>query len=78
VIISRKPIGSYHYAKTVERGEKRLCECFVFLLLVTQERSTWREQGQRVRAWFPKDQAAELVNERPLAMMIRNLLDGPQ
>jgi hypothetical protein len=47
----------------------------VFLLLVTQERSTWREQGQRTRAWFPKDEAAELVNEGPLAMMIRNLLD---
>jgi 8-oxo-dGTP pyrophosphatase MutT (NUDIX family) len=76
-IISRKPIGSYQYAKTVERGEKRWCKCFVFLLLVTQERASWREQGQRTRAWFPKDEAADLVNEEPLAMMIRNLLDTP-
>lgn len=77
-IISRKPIGSYHYAKTVERGEKRWCKCFVFLLLVTQERASWREQGQRTRAWFPKDEAADLVNEEPLAMMIRNLLATPE
>jgi 8-oxo-dGTP pyrophosphatase MutT (NUDIX family) len=36
-IISRKPIGSYHYAKTLDRGEERLCECIVFLMLVTHE-----------------------------------------
>jgi len=77
-IISRKPIGSFHYAKTLDRGEERLCECIVFLMLVTHEALTWREQKERTRAWFPRDEAAELVNEGALAMMIRNLLTTPQ
>jgi 8-oxo-dGTP pyrophosphatase MutT (NUDIX family) len=77
-IISRKPIGSFHYAKTLDRGEERLCECIVFLMLFTHEALTWREQKERTRAWFPRDEAAELVNEGALAMMIRNLLTTPQ
>ena len=36
-IIGRRPIGSYHYAKTVSPGEERLCKCIVFLMLVTHE-----------------------------------------
>jgi ADP-ribose pyrophosphatase YjhB (NUDIX family) len=73
-IIGRRPIGSYHYTKSIERGEDRLCECVVFPMLVTHEAPTWREQGQRTRAWFQRDEAAQLVNEGALAEMIRNLL----
>jgi hypothetical protein len=73
-IIGRKPIGSYHYAKAVTPGEERLCECIVFLMLVTHEAPTWREQKERTRQWFPRDEAAALVNEGALAIMIRNLL----
>jgi 8-oxo-dGTP pyrophosphatase MutT (NUDIX family) len=73
-IVGRRPIGSYAYTKAMERGEDRLCECTVFLMLVTHEAATWREQAQRVRAWFPRDQAAELVDEGGLAQMIRALL----
>ena len=77
-IMGQKPIGSYHYAKTVNPGEERLCECIVFLMLVTHEAPTWREQKERTRAWFPRDKAAELVNEGALAMMIRTLLAPPE
>jgi hypothetical protein len=77
-IIGRRPIGSYHYTKSFERGEERLCECIVFLMLVTSEAPTWREQAQRTRAWFPRDQAAELVSEGSLALMILNLLRPPE
>ncbi len=76
-IIGRRPIGSFHYTKSMERGEERLCECIVFLMLVTNEASTWREQGQRAREWFPRDTAAELVTEGSLAVMIRNLFQAP-
>ncbi len=73
-IISRKPIGSFHYSKTMDAGEERLCECIVFLMLVTHEAPSWREQKERTRAWFPRDEAAALVNEGALSTMIRNLL----
>ena len=76
-IIGRRPIGAYPYAKTMERGEERLCECIVFLMLVTHEAPTWREQAQRTRSWFPRDKAAELVEEGALSLMIRTLLEPP-
>ncbi len=73
-IVGRRPIGSFPYTKLMEHGEERLCECIVFLMLVTHEASMWREKAQRTRAWFSRDEAAELVEERILALMIRNLL----
>jgi 8-oxo-dGTP pyrophosphatase MutT (NUDIX family) len=72
-IVGRKPIGSYHYTKSMIGTGARLCECIVFLMLVTEEAATWREQAERRRAWFPKEKAAELVNEGALAVIIRNL-----
>ncbi len=72
-IIGCKPIGSYHYTKSMPGMETRLCECIVFLMLVTAEAATWREQAQRTREWFPRDKAASLVNEGALAVMIGNL-----
>ncbi len=77
-IVGRRPIGSFPYSKTMEGGEERLCECIVFLMLVTKERPSWREQAQRRRAWFPRDLAANLVEEGALVVMIRNLLHAPQ
>ena len=62
----------------MERGDDRLCECIIFLMLVTHQAPSWREKAQRTRAWFPKDKAAELVNEGALAVMIRNLLQIPR
>ena len=73
-IVGRRPIGSYPYTKAMELGEDRLCECLVFIMLVTDEAPTWREQGQRTRRWFPRDDAANMVDEGALAEMIRNLL----
>jgi 8-oxo-dGTP pyrophosphatase MutT (NUDIX family) len=77
-IVGRRPIGSFFYAKTLDYGEDRLCERVVFLMLVTNEAPTWREQAQRRRAWFKRDIAAEVVQEGALALMISNLLDVPR
>lgn len=75
--VSRKPLGSYHYSKLLADGEARLCECIVYLLRVTAEAETWPEQSQRRRAWFPKQEAATLVEEGALALLIQNLLSTP-
>ena len=77
-IIGRRPIGAFSYTKTMDRGEDRLCDCIVFLMLVTHEAPTWREQAQRTRAWFPRDEAAERVEEGGLSLMIRGLLQVPE
>jgi 8-oxo-dGTP pyrophosphatase MutT (NUDIX family) len=73
-IVGRRPIGSFAYTKTMDWGEERLCECIVFLMLVTNEAPSWREMTERKRAWFPRDVAAEVVDEGALAVLIRNLL----
>jgi 8-oxo-dGTP pyrophosphatase MutT (NUDIX family) len=75
-IIGHKPMGSYYYAKSMPNGDDRLCQAVVFLLRVTLEASTWREQTQRIRGWFPRKVAASMVDEGSLAIMIENLLDG--
>jgi hypothetical protein len=48
----------------------RLCEVVVFPLRVTLEAVTWREQTQRMLAWFSRDEAAALVDEGGLALII--------
>jgi 8-oxo-dGTP pyrophosphatase MutT (NUDIX family) len=77
-VIGRKPIGSYHYTKSLEGMETRLCECVVFPMLVTDEAETWREKAERTREWFPVERAAALVNEWALAVIIRSLLLPPK
>ena len=77
-IVGRRPIGSFPYTKDLGLGEERLCECIFFLMLVTDEASTWREQAQRSRIWFPRDQAAEMVEEGLLAAVILTLLHVPK
>jgi 8-oxo-dGTP pyrophosphatase MutT (NUDIX family) len=73
-----RPVGSFSYCKVLESGEQRLCECIVFLMLVTSEAPRWLEMADRRRAWFPKDVAAEMVKEAELAVMIRNLRHAPR
>jgi 8-oxo-dGTP pyrophosphatase MutT (NUDIX family) len=73
-ILGRRPIGSFPYCKRMDDGDERLCECVVFLMLVTNEAPSWREKAERRRVWFPQDVAAEMVEEGTLAVMIRNLL----
>jgi 8-oxo-dGTP pyrophosphatase MutT (NUDIX family) len=75
--VGRKPFGSYHYAKCIAPGDDRLCECIVFLMLVTNEAQSWPEMSQRKRAWYPRDKAAALVWEGGLATMIRDLRHPP-
>jgi hypothetical protein len=77
-IVGQRPIGSFAYTKDLGLGEQRLCECVVFLMLVTHEAPSWREQAERRRIWFPRDIAAEMVEEGLLAAMIRNLLHVPK
>ena len=69
-IVARKPAGIYHYSKGLPSSEERLCEVIVFPLRVVREANTWREKAERKRVWFPKDDAAALVDEGGLALII--------
>jgi 8-oxo-dGTP pyrophosphatase MutT (NUDIX family) len=71
-LLSRKPIGSFHYFK---RDENLTGEILVrvFVLAVEQEKKNWPEKGERRVRWFTLRQAAALVKERELARLLRSI-----
>jgi 8-oxo-dGTP pyrophosphatase MutT (NUDIX family) len=66
------PIGNYIYRKLDDRGGRSL-QVAVFLLRVRRERSHWREQDQRRRAWFEVREAVKQVRESKLRTLIKGL-----
>jgi hypothetical protein len=69
-VIAKKPIGTYPYPKVLPHGEERLCFIEVYPLRVTLETRKWRERAERQRAWFRAEEAAGLVDEGGLALII--------
>ena len=68
--IKKKPISFYPCAKVLSAGEEKLCFIEVYPLRVTLEAVIWREQAERKRAWFRAEEAASLVDEGGLALII--------
>ena len=71
--VSKKPVGSYHYTKELPDRDQRLLVVEVYPLLVKKELRTWREAAERTRAWFVPEEAASLVAEGGLALLISEL-----
>jgi ADP-ribose pyrophosphatase YjhB (NUDIX family) len=69
-IISKKSIGVYAYTKILSDRTDRLCLVEVYPLRVTLETVKWRERRERERVWFPCADAAELVDEGGLRLII--------
>jgi 8-oxo-dGTP pyrophosphatase MutT (NUDIX family) len=70
--VREKPIGTFAYPKIVETGERSL-RVAVFLLHVRQERSDWKERGQRRRAWFDVGAAIKEIKEPALRILIKGV-----
>lgn len=66
------PLGSYRYRKTRKNGASLMFDVDVFPLAVTQELPDWKEAAERTRRWFPLQEAADAVDERDLADLIRS------
>ena len=74
--IGKRPIGAYTYQKRLaDRAEP--CRVMVYALEVEREHSVWRERDQRQRRWYSWVEAAELVSEPRLALMILSLGRSP-
>ena len=69
-IIARKPLGRFPYRKWRSAKRFEMAKVDVFALKVVKERSVWKEQGQRARRWFPRDEAAQMVDEPELRALI--------
>ena len=72
--IGKKPLGAFVYWKRLE-GSFVLCHVWLFPLAVQNQRTEWREKGQRELRWTPPAEAAELVDEPGLADLILTFAD---
>jgi predicted phosphate transport protein (TIGR00153 family) len=73
--IATAPIGSFRYEKRRRAGGAAAIVT-VYPLLVTREADDWPERGERERRWFPAEQAASLVEETELAVIILSFSPG--
>jgi len=69
-VISKEPVGSYHYQKRLASGAIVACEVKVFLLAVERQLEAWPEKDQRETRWFDPGVASSLVPESDLAHLI--------
>jgi 8-oxo-dGTP pyrophosphatase MutT (NUDIX family) len=74
--IRLQPIGNYTYLKQ-DGTTLRSLQVAVFALAVSRVRRDWRERGERQRAWFSVEQAADEVGEPELRKLIRSLDRSP-
>jgi 8-oxo-dGTP pyrophosphatase MutT (NUDIX family) len=70
-IVSKQPVGSYHYTKVLSPQQQVLCEVLVFLFRVECQLEDWPEKSQRETRWFEPREAATLVDESGLGEVIR-------
>ena len=68
-IVSKQPIGSFHYAKRLPKGDA-ICQVRVFLFRVERQLEEWPEKHQRETKWFNAEEAVDLVEEGGLAEII--------
>ena len=68
--VGKNAIGSYRYGKRLSRG-MLACTVEVYPMVVERQMSHWPEQGQRTLTWFSAEDAAGLVEEAELAVLLR-------
>jgi 8-oxo-dGTP pyrophosphatase MutT (NUDIX family) len=67
---SRKPLGHYSYDKRLGSGRLQHVRVQVYALKVRELAATWPEQGQREHLWASPAEAASLVQEVDLRVLI--------
>ncbi|MDR6818611.1 8-oxo-dGTP pyrophosphatase MutT (NUDIX family) [Neorhizobium sp. 2083] len=66
----KKPVGRYTYLKELDDGHVAPCIVDVFQIEVTQVRTDFKEQGQRLLDWVSPDEAARRVREIELKSLL--------
>jgi 8-oxo-dGTP pyrophosphatase MutT (NUDIX family) len=74
-LVSKQPVGSYHYTKVLSPQRQVLCEVLVFPFQVEYQLEDWPEKHQRETRWFEPREAAALVDEAGLGEIIRLVFD---
>jgi 8-oxo-dGTP pyrophosphatase MutT (NUDIX family) len=67
-VLDGEPVGTYHYEKF---GRDHLVT--VFVMRVTDEKTSWPERGQRTREWVPVEEALSRIEEPGLRILVRQV-----
>ena len=68
--IRKRPVGTYHYDKRLKNGRLQHVRVAVFALAVETEAEAYPEVGQRERTWVSPTEAARLVDEPELMVLL--------
>lgn len=68
--VSKRPVGAYAYDKRLKNNRLQHVRVTVFGLQVEGEAATYPEIGQREKAWMPLAEAARLVAEPELMVLL--------
>jgi len=68
--VAKGPVGAYAYDKRLKNGRLQHVRVAVFALQVESEAETYPELGQREKRWLPLAEAATLVAESELMVVL--------
>jgi len=80
-ITSTMPLGFVPYLKRLKNGDTCGASIAVFPMLVGKQKKKWQERSERTRTWFPIAEAAKLVGEPALSVLLlrlQEILLGPE
>ena len=72
-IVHEHPIGTYSYEKCLGSGRVVTCLVAVYLFRVDRQLGEWPERNQRRTRWFTPAEAASLVAEAELVVLLRGV-----
>jgi 8-oxo-dGTP pyrophosphatase MutT (NUDIX family) len=70
--IGKRAVGCYRYVKRLPKDAAVACSVDVYPLIVERQMKRWPEQDQRSFGWFSACEAASLVDEDELAILIES------
>jgi len=74
--VAKRPIGAYAYDKRLRNGRLQHVRVAVFALNVESEAEAYPELGQREKRWLPLADAASLVAEPELMVVLATFRPG--
>jgi 8-oxo-dGTP pyrophosphatase MutT (NUDIX family) len=73
--VHTRPLGTYRFSKRMNAGYEIDCEVSVYPLAVTLHRTDWREKEQRDLRWTDLPEAPDLVADKGLVRLLRDLAE---
>ena len=68
--VSDKPVGNFRYLKRLDDGTSVTCIVEIFPLRVRKAKARFPERDERVRKWASPEEAAEMVDESELKLLL--------